>query len=861
MAVNKAREIARLVGTNNLVSLDSDLIHTSYNTKGSTGSSSGAMSVYSSIDLLPSTASVGTKALITSTNRLYIFTNGGWYNIAIINNFNPQWITQPDGSYILAIDGSTTTITVLATDSDDVPITYSAVTDSGFDAFATIAHDSDKDNVWTVTPTGTSGSYSGSVTFKASDGVNLVQAVSTFTLSFIVTNSNYTVLLLKADSDGTDNQIDASTNNHTITENGNVTSTAFTPYHPGGYSVEFNATDASITVPAATGSEYRLGPDTGWTLEFWVNSIDFSQNQTLYVQRNALVSKGTIIKISTSGLITFNQGDANTAGWEVQISCGTIAIGTWNHVAIVRNGSGSNNFTTYLNGTQQNQATWSGTSTNRQVTGYIGGGNSSYTSDNREFVGFLRDFRYSEEAVYTSSFTVPTEPLTVLSTTKLLYFNGETYIADKASVYGAPTITSNVSTVRDGPYDYLGYTKANHGGSVYFDGSGDYLSISDASDFSFGTGDFTWECWLNLKSYHATVSALFHLKNDTALSSSVLILEIGSSGQLQLSTGSALVTTGSASDINLNQWHHVAVSRSGTSLKIWLDGQQHASVTNSTSYSGSVLQIGAWRFGGYDYSITGYMSDVRIVKGTAVYTSAFTPPTAPLTAITNTQLLTCTNKNNFFDVSANAPVMTPGGSVAVNTSEVAYTGNSIYFSTRSDEISGNGTLAAFNTLPGDFTIELECKLTSSNMAYAFVFQLYPGSSSANAIIRFGDSGFGYHLQFVINNGGGTGAVYNVNLVQSDFTSGFRHIAWTRESGTNRVFIDGTQYNVATGANPSTFSSASWSDSTTISFAHSDGIRIGLSPYAPLGYLQNIRVTNGLARYTSNFTPPTAEFDG
>ena len=116
------------------------------------------------------------------------------------------------------------------------------------------------------------------------------------------------------------------------------------------------------------------------------------------------------------------------------------------------------------------------------------------------------------------------------------------------------------------------------------------------------------------------MSALFHLKNDTALASSVLILEIGSSGQLQLSTGSALVTTGSASDINLNQWHHVAVSRSGTSLKIWLDGQQHASVTNSTSYSGSVLQTGAWRFGGYDYSITGYMSDVRIVKGTAVYT-------------------------------------------------------------------------------------------------------------------------------------------------------------------------------------------------------------------------------------------------
>ena len=270
----------------------------------------------------------------------------------------------------------------------------------------------------------------------------------------VVTDSRYTNFLLQADPDGTDNQVDASTSAHTITENGNVTSTAFSPYHPGGYSVEFNSADASVTIPAATGSEYRLGPDTGWTLEFWVNSIDFSQAQIVYLQRNAQTAQGTIVSIATNGVMTFYQGDANTSGWEVQISCGTITADTWHHVAIVRNGSGSNNFTTYLDGTQQNQATWSGSSVNKQVAGYIGGGNSLYNSDAREFVGFLRDFRYSEEAVYTSGFTAPTEPLTVLATTKLLYFNGEPYIADKASVYGAPTVTSNVRTVRVGPYNH-----------------------------------------------------------------------------------------------------------------------------------------------------------------------------------------------------------------------------------------------------------------------------------------------------------------------------------------------------------------------------------------------------------------------
>ena len=875
MAVNKARTIAGVLGTNSLVSYDSDLIETSYN-KGPASSSPGTMSVYSSIDSLPNSAEAGTKALITSTNSLYIY-NNGWYKIAIINNFNPQWITQPDGSYSLAIDGSTTSITVLATDSDDVPITYTAVTDSNFNQIATVTHDSDKHNTWTVNPidseNGAAIGGTGTITFKASDGINFVQAVSTFSLTFVSSNSYFTSLLLAADSDGTDNQIDASSNNHTITETGNVTSSAFSPYHPGGYSVEFNATDASITVPAATGSEYRLGPDTGWTLEFWVNSIDFSQAQIIYLQRNEWVAKGTIINISTSGLITFYQGDANTAGWEVQISCGTIAIGTWNHVAIVRNGSGSNNFTTYLNGTQQNQATWSGSSVNRQVNGYIGGGNSSYNNDNREFVGFLRDFRYSEEAVYTSSFTVPTEPLTVLSTTKLLYFNGETYIADKASVYGAPTITSNVSTVRDGPYDYSSYAKADHGGSIYFDGTGDYITAPQAVSTSLSyQSDFTIEGW-----FYATDLSSSRIIASAGSGTQTSNIRVTSDGKLffQIYFSSAnhtLYTTADANKIKENTWHHIAFVHNYGDYAVpneytfYVDGKNIGSTTTAINSYGwyNGVPMGPLYVGKYSYSNSlywlGYISDFRIVNS-LVYDSEFTPPTAPLTAITNTQLLTCTNKNKFYDASGSTPVLTAYNNITTSTSEVAYTGTSLYIAGRSDYLSFDGTKAAFNTLPGDFTIELECKLTSSTMAYAFLVNLYDGGTAGNARIRFGDSGFGYHLQFIINNGGGASSVYSVDLVQSDFTTDFRHIAWTREGGVNRIFVDGTQYNVATGANPSTFSSSSWSESTTIDFNHSQGIRIGVGSYSPLGYLQNIRITNGLARYTAAFTAPTAEFTG
>jgi len=180
----KNRLMARLVATSATITPDSDYIATNL-TK--TQPTAVALDVYSSIDSLPASAETGTKALVTGNNTLYIY-NNGWYKIAIINNFNPQWITQPNSTYDLAINGAATSITVVASDSDDVPITYIATPDSDFLTFATVTHDSDKDNTWIIQPVdsenGAATGGTGTVTFKASDGVNLVQALSTFSLTF-----------------------------------------------------------------------------------------------------------------------------------------------------------------------------------------------------------------------------------------------------------------------------------------------------------------------------------------------------------------------------------------------------------------------------------------------------------------------------------------------------------------------------------------------------------------------------------------------------------------------------------------------------------------------------------------------------
>lgn len=826
MVVNKARTIAGILGTNSLVSYDSDLIETSYN-KGPASSSTGTMSVYSSIDSLPGSAEEGTKALITSTNTLYIY-SGGWYKIAIINNFNPQWITQPNGSYALAIDGSTTTITVVATDSDDVPITYIAVTDSDFDAFATIAHDSDKDNVWTVTPTGTSGSYSGSVTFKASDGVNLVQAVSSFTLSFGITNSSKTLGLIQADHSETDAQVDASSSANTITEVGSVKSGAFSPYHPGGFSVNFDGTGDGLSFGNTSTFKFLHDKTVNYTIEGWIYSRDNSTRRAILTNNTSSGASGILLENNSGNLryVVYT----GTGGVFTLVNGPAISLNTWHHIAITFDGT---SIRTFFDGVldSENGTTWSlsGSTSNHNFVTNVGRDANSSISD---FDGLIADLRIvNGSVIYDSDFDVPSQRLTAISGTALLtchlpYFSDGSTNDYSVTLYGTPVAR------RLSPYNYPSYSRTSHGGSVFFDGNGDYLSISDASNFSFGTGDFTWECWINLTAYHATVSALFHLKNDTALTTSVLILEVGSSGQLQLSTGAALVTTGSANDITLYNMHHVAVSRSGTSLKIWLDGKEHASVTNSASYSGSVMQIGAWRYGSYDYSITGDMSDVRIVKGTAVYTSAFTPPTAPLSDITNTTLLTCTNKNNIWDAACGSRI-TKVAQVTTNSTTRKWT---TVDSTYHDGSNDYYYFSIPSPLADDFTVEMWVNHTS----WSDNVGIWDFSGA------YGLGAFGNRLKWW-DNGNPPEYTIHENSEMDALAGTWWHFALCRTGGNSyKAFINGSL-------------EGSW----TLSGGISQTIRIGNDQYGKdlLGYVQDVRVTNGLARYTTNFTVPSEQFDG
>ena len=185
----------------------------------------GGLTVYATLDDLPTSGlTSGDQAFITATNRIYVSNGSGWYNVALINA-TPRLTIDPTGAVELATDGTTpTVITLTGTDSDnaDASLIYSVESDGSFGGLATLSQDS---SVFTITPLAedSATTVSSTLTFKVSDGINFGSGTTTFSLTFLVDDINYTRLLVKADAAETDAQVDASTNAHTITENGNVT--------------------------------------------------------------------------------------------------------------------------------------------------------------------------------------------------------------------------------------------------------------------------------------------------------------------------------------------------------------------------------------------------------------------------------------------------------------------------------------------------------------------------------------------------------------------------------------------------------------------------------------------------------------
>lgn len=172
------------------------------------------------------------------------------------------------------------------------------------------------------------------------------------------------------------------------------------------------------------------------------------------------------------------------------------------------------------------------------------------------------------------------------------------------------------------------------GGSVQFNGT-NYLQVASSPDFQFGTGAITIEAWI-----YRTAASSFYVTGSVQDNLNFFV----SDTQFGFWGGSGTFFT-RAYNFPVNTWHHVAIVRDDTSIgntRVYANGVQVGqTATWSTNYSSAIEPlVGRSNTGGSSVYANGYISNLRIAD-TAVYTADFIPPVVPLTAITNTVLLTC----------------------------------------------------------------------------------------------------------------------------------------------------------------------------------------------------------------------------
>jgi len=205
----------------------------------------------------------------------------------------------------------------------------------------------------------------------------------------------------------------------------------------------------------------------------------------------------------------------------------------------------------------------------------------------------------------------------------LLYGNGTN---------GSTTITDNSpspKTVAPVGNAQISTTQSKFGGSsIAFDGAGDYIAIAEASNsFTFGTGDFTVEFWMYVA---ANGPRILYDSRPASTSGAYPTIYINTTNKLIYIANSADRITGTTT-ISLNQWCHVALARSGTNTKLFLDGVQEGSTyTDSTNYLNGTNRpiVGANGNNTSFDNYNGYIDELRITNGYARYTGNFTPPAA-----------------------------------------------------------------------------------------------------------------------------------------------------------------------------------------------------------------------------------------
>ena len=608
-----------------------------------------------------------------------------------------------------------------------------------------------------------------------------------------------------------------------ITRNGNTTQGTFSPFSlpDGQWSNYFDGAGDSLT---ATGVDLSSGD---WTIECWVYFQSFATTAP-HIFSIGTNATNRFALFRDPGTSKFNFITVNSNVFVSANSTTTPAVGQWYHVAVV---SSSGTRTLYVNGVSENTST----SAINNGTSYAIGNLQYSPGANDPLTGYVSNFRVVTSAVYTSNFTPTTAPLTAITNTQYLTCQSNRFV-DTSSSARAITRNGDVRVTAFSPFaPTAAYDAGTNGASGYFDGTGDYLSVADDAAFDL-PADFTLEGWFYPQSYSTAFS--FALGSENSGSNGFNVFFSSSTMGLFSNNTNVISVTNTAS---LNTWHHFAVVRSGSTITFYINGVSAGTATNTTSFTGVAgngFGICAAYTSSYFARGTGYISNFRLVKGTAVYTSAFTPPTAPLTAITNTSLLLNFTNAGIID-STGKNVLETVADAQIDTTTKKY-------GTGAMEFDGSGDWLLMPNTPdqqlgtGNFTVEFWVYLATGDTGSARGL-VAKGTSTTGWLVSLDSSEkvvFTYSSSTITSSGA-------INL------DAWNHIAVVREgTGSNqtKIYINGTN---------------DGTDTVSTDFNQTSVMYVGCNRTAgdPMkGFIDDVRVTKGIARYTTTFTPPTAPFE-
>lgn len=377
------------------------------------------------------------------------------------------------------------------------------------------------------------------------------------------------------------------------------------------------------------------------------------------------------------------------------------------------------------------------------------------------------------------------------------------------------------------------------GASALFDGTSDWLSFTNSGSFAFGTSDFTVEAWCRFANTNVDMSIFggavqtasfdFRRTNDN-------LLRVGR-------TNTDWNAISNSTGIVANTWYHIAVSRSGTTMRIFVNGTQVYSGSNTISYvMSSTAYIGGRPNETY---FNGYIDELRI-SNTARYTSAFTPSATSFINDTNTLLLlhmNGTNASTFFDDDNGTGRSRKGisaiGNAQIDTAQSQFGGASALFDGTGDYLVVNPYTTEF-AFSSNFTIELWARPANVTGIKIMYDARNAGGYSENSPVIYQD---GSTFKFYFAADRAISGTISANT--------WYHLAVVKSGSDYKFYVNGTQVgSTYTNSATVTASSVLW-----LGAHKANGANTG---YDYNGWMDEIRVSS-VARYSANFTPSTTAF--